>query len=69
MELGTAKRRGEVTKVTNESDVQPSMGWIWIRGPLEAIAALRSMLAEGIPVRWKDFSQSEVEGPRMLPSM
>ncbi len=31
--------------------------------------ALRSMLAEGMPVRWKDFSQSVVEGPRMLPSM
>jgi hypothetical protein len=27
------------------------------------------MLAERIPVRWNDFSQSAVDGPRMLPSM
>jgi len=27
------------------------------------------MLADGMPVRWNDFSQSAVEGPRMLPSM
>lgn len=35
---------------------------------LEA-AALSSILALGIPVLAKDFSQSAVEGPRMLPSM
>jgi len=35
------------------------------RGP----AALVTILAEGIPVRTNDFSQSAVEGPRMLPSM
>src|SRR2546423_2928333 len=27
------------------------------------------MLADGMPVRWKDLSQSEMEGPRMFPSM
>ncbi len=32
-------------------------------------ALLASMLAEGTPVRAKDFSQSCDEGPRMLPSM
>lgn len=32
-------------------------------------AALASMLAEGIPVRANDFSQSWEDGPRMLPSM
>ena len=31
--------------------------------------ALASMLAEGIPVRTNDFSQSAVEGPRMFPSI
>src|SRR5215472_5799520 len=30
---------------------------------------LASMLAEGMPVRAKDFSQSCDEGPRMFPSM
>src|SRR5579862_5830349 len=30
---------------------------------------LASMLADGTPVRAKDFSQSWVEGPRMLPSI
>ena len=30
---------------------------------------LASMLAEGTPVRANDFSQSGVDGPRMLPSM
>ncbi len=32
-------------------------------------AARATMLAEGTPVRTKDFSQSAVEGPSMLPSM
>jgi len=32
-------------------------------------SALRIILAEGIPVRANDFSQSAVDGPRMLPSM
>ncbi len=34
---------------------------------LDAIRAI--MLADGIPVRAKDFSQSKEDGPRMLPSM
>ena len=33
------------------------------------MSPFRSMFAEGMPVRWKDFSQSAVDGPRMLPSM
>jgi hypothetical protein len=36
---------------------------------LWAEAAWASMLAEGMPVRAYDFSQSCVEGPRILPSM
>src|SRR5208282_3206443 len=46
-------------------------GTIWIctnRGG-RALSFLASRLAEGIPVRAKDFSQSAVEGPRMFPSM
>lgn len=50
-------------------DPYVDIGKIWMRGPADAMLALRSMLAEGMPVRWKDFSQSVVEGPRMLPSM
>ena len=49
-------------------------GTIWIctslgtsRGP-EAFCFFASRLAEGTPVRAKDFSQSAVEGPRMFPS-
>ena len=49
--------------------VHAIIGMICTSGPPAAIPALRSMFAEGMPVRWKDFSQSEVEGPRMLPSM
>ena len=46
---------------------------IWTRpgkdGRRDGADALASMLAEGIPVRTNDFSQSAVDGPRMLPSM
>ena len=41
--------------------------WICMRPGAEGILA--SMLADGMPVRAKDFSQSAVEGPRMFPSM
>ena len=46
---------------------------IWIRFALGEelcpAAALASILAEGMPERAKDFSQSCVEGPRILPSI
>ena len=45
------------------------IGRICTNGPCEAIAAFRNMFADGMPVRWNDFSQSEVDGPRMLPSI
>ncbi len=35
----------------------------------KAACALAIMFAEGTPVRTNDFSQSAVEGPRILPSM
>jgi hypothetical protein len=61
----------QVTKVTAKEGYasQTIMGKICTSGPPAAMLAFRSMLAEGIPVRWNDFSQSELEGPRMLPSM
>jgi len=61
-----------VTKVTSGFTLdagQTIIGKICTRGAPEAIPALRSMFADGIPVRRKDFSQSELEGPRMLPSL
>ena len=45
------------------------MGRIWMRGTAGACPARRSIFALGIPVRWNDFSQSAVDGPRMFPSM
>ena len=42
---------------------------IWTNGPDDFARSFLNMLAEGIPVRWNDFSQSAVDGPRMLPSM
>src|SRR5271154_6712795 len=50
-------------------------GTIWIctslGAPLraEAFCFFARRLAEGTPVRAKDFSQSAVEGPRIFPSM
>src|SRR5271165_5684606 len=43
--------------------------WICTRRGAEAFSFFASRLAEGMPVRAKDFSQSEEEGPRILPSM
>ena len=40
-----------------------------IAGLRAGAEALASMLAEGMPVRTNDFSQSAVEGPRMFPSI
>lgn len=63
----------EVTKVTCPHLARAAnyivIGRICTSGPCEAMLALRSMFADGIPVRWNDFSQSEADGPRMLPSM
>ena len=46
---------------------------IWTRpgiaGRREGADALASILAEGMPVRTNDFSQSAVDGPRILPSI
>ena len=41
----------------------------WICTKLEVAFIRAIMLAERIPVRAKDFSQSCEDGPRMLPSM
>src|ERR1039458_2975887 len=43
--------------------------WICTRRGTETFSFFASRLAEGMPVRAKDFSQSAVEGPRIFPSM
>lgn len=43
-------------------------GRIWTNGNA-LIPLFLSMFADGMPVLMKDFSQSAVDGPRMLPSM
>src|SRR5258708_40194005 len=42
--------------------------WICTRRAGDTLSFFASKLAEGIPVRAKDLSQSAVEGPRMFPS-
>lgn len=41
--------------------------WIWTSGEKDDFLAFQ--FSDGIPVRAKDFSQSKMEGPYMLPSM
>jgi hypothetical protein len=43
--------------------------WIWISSAVALVLVCANMFAEGMPVLRKDFSQSAVDGPRMLPSM
>ncbi len=50
--------------VTGPGEAEP----VGIPG-MDAEVSLRSRFTDGIPVRARDFSQSCVEGPRILPSM
>jgi len=43
--------------------------WICTSRGTEGFCFFATRLAEGMPVRAKDFSQSAVEGPRIFPSM
>lgn len=53
----------------NRLPVIAGTSWICTRCGIEGFCFLANRLAEGIPVRAKDFSQSAVEGPRIFPSM
>lgn len=64
--------RGYAEVATAEADslspVIVGTSWICTRRGAEFFSFFATKLTDGIPVRAKDFSQSEVEGPRMLPS-
>jgi hypothetical protein len=71
---GTTRVEPRPTLIQKSKSRKPEGGYrakaiICTRGEGLAEGFLASMLAEGMPVRAKDFSQSKEDGPRMLPSM